>query len=190
MSFLESRVSPAASNPSTSASNAPAPAAPSPPTAPPKSADADAPEPETPREPALDLARRVFTAPADQAILDGLASPKEADRLGAMRSLLLRLDAHRQTPEQSQALQRLLASSLATDPSPSLATMTLPPLIDRLDLFKPGTSLSAPSVDAGFWTLDTLLDALSEPGLDPARADLLAKEADAVLGAGATQPLR
>ncbi len=135
-------------------------------------------EPEAAREPALTLARRVFTTPADEAILDGLSSNKEAERIGAMRSLLLRLDLHRETAEQSQALERLVSSALATDPSSSLVTMTLQGLHDRLNLFDANRSLSAGSIDSGFWTLDTLLEALVEPGLDQRRAEMLGREID------------
>lgn len=141
------------------------------------------------KSPAIGQARHVFTTPADKVILDGLASSKEAERIGAMRSLLLRLDRHRETPEQQQALQRLLASVLSADPSSSLVTMMLPDLTGRLGLFSDGLSLSARAVDSGFWSLDTLIEALSEPGLDPSRAALIAKELDSVLGEDAMKAL-
>ncbi|HEU5118514.1 MAG TPA: hypothetical protein VFT74_18035, partial [Isosphaeraceae bacterium] len=106
-----------------------------------------------------------------------------------MRSLLLRLDLHRETPEQSQTLARLVSFLLGTDPSSSLVTMTLESLHDRLDLLDASRSLTARSIDSGLWALDTLLEALVEPNLDPQRAETLAGEIDSVLGAGATQSL-
>lgn len=135
---------------------------------------------------ALEGARDVFRYPADEAILDGLASSDEALRLGALRSLMLRLDGHLRTDAERESLARLLAASLAAEPSDEFAAVVREAIHRALTEPLDPESRGAAAIDRAYWALATALLALRQPGLGRSRVDELVATLADLLGDEAT----
>jgi hypothetical protein len=159
---------------------------PSVPATPPAAASAS--KPAGPAEPdavglALADARAVLDAPADAAILDKLGSADEAERLGALRSLEIRLPSRLREDARRDRLARLLAALYARDPADALAGEVRSLVDGRLGAVADAEAESPEVFGQAFWALDLALEALRVPGIDPDRARPLAAAVLQAVGA-------
>ncbi len=129
-------------------------------------------------------ARRAFPNESDQVLFESLVSPSESERVGALRSLLLRLTRYLDRPDHREVVGRLLASGLAAESSASAVRQIRDELLSALSAPLAAGTLGAEPLDRGFWALDVALNALADPSLDAPRAADLAEDLKPILLAG------
>ncbi len=120
---------------------------------------------------ALRRAGTVFRSPADEVILQGLAANDADRRLGALRSLLLRLSSHIESDAERDALANLLATGHAAEPLEAFASLIREQLGNLMSDPLGSEVRGAGPFDRAYWALDVALRALRQAGQEESRVN-------------------